>query len=68
MITLSVTVPPGVQAGQNVTFDYNGQHLMVAVPAGLREGQQFDVKARTDSAPAAAESDQAEAQTWLSDK
>ena len=38
MQTMSVTVPPGVEGGQAITVNVNGQDMAVDVPAGLGPG------------------------------
>ena len=51
--TFNVQVPPGVMPGQqmNVTNPFNGQQMMVVLPAGLAPGALFQVAAAAPAQP-----------------
>ena len=44
MQLMSIQCPPGATAGQQIVVDVNGQQMQVAIPAGVVQGQTFQIQ------------------------
>lgn len=44
MQLMSIQCPPGATAGQQIVVHVNGQQMQVAIPAGVMQGQTFQIQ------------------------
>lgn len=51
MQLMSIQCPPGAMAGQQITVNANGQPMQVAVPAGVTQGQTFQIQVPMQQQP-----------------